>query len=58
MKSLTDEKKPRLGHLCIEKDTRKGVLYAPCACVLMVEMVGICRNPLIGDPSAEQWEIR
>ena len=25
---------------CIEKDTRSGVLYAPFACVLMVEIRG------------------
>ena len=26
---------------CIEKDTRVGVLYAPFACVLMVELRGV-----------------
>ena len=34
-------KNARLGHFCIEKDTRRGVLYAPFACVLMVETVGL-----------------
>ena len=40
-KKVTNEKMLNFERFCIGKDTRKGVLYAPFACVLVVGMVGL-----------------
>ena len=40
-KRVNYHKNGNLPLFCIEKDTRDGVLYAPFACVLMVEIIGL-----------------
>ena len=40
-KRVNCHKNGNLSLFCIEKDTRDGVLYAPFACVLMVELRGV-----------------
>ena len=40
-KRVNYQKNGNLPLFCIEKDTRVGVLYAPFACVLMVDAKGL-----------------
>lgn len=47
-KRVNCHKNGNLPLFCIEKDTRVGVLYAPFACVLMVEQINRKLNKLKG----------